>query len=140
MVTEAFGWTMKKIFNYICGSGTPTAATGIFTNYTLYFWSSSNNNSDREGVITMREYTFRDFSICSTVCDNLLFFSSSYQDAVNKAISNIVERVGELPEKLTIICSKSIIELKDKRVEPSFYEWEILDSYSETLDLENFTF
>lgn len=87
-----------------------------------------------------REYTFRDFSIVSTVCDSLLFFSSSYQDAVNRAINNIVERVGVLPSKLDIVCNRSCIELRDKRLEPSFYEFEILEDYDSTEDLENFTF
>ena len=87
-----------------------------------------------------KEYSFKDFSICSTECDSLLFFASDYQRVVNKAIKMIVERVGELPKDLTIYCYKSIIELKDKRVNPSFHEWEILEDYNPTEDLETFTF
>lgn len=87
-------------------------------------------------------FSIQDFSIISTKCDSLLFFSSSYQGAVLEAINKIMDRVDfdiNNSKKLQLCCHDEFILIQDKRVEPEVLEIEFLSSYEPTEDLESFT-
>ena len=78
-------------------------------------------------------YTIRDFSIISTECDSMLFFSSSYQKSVTDAINRIMREYEashpnyEFKEyTLNLTCHKSYIEIVNERVEPDIQLQEIL--------------
>lgn len=94
------------------------------------------------------KYSIQDFTIVSTECDYELFFSSDYQRVITNSINNLLADYennnpgfdyAECENKLLLICHKSVVEIKDRRTEPTIHLFDILEDYNGTIDKESFT-
>lgn len=90
-------------------------------------------------------YDIRDFSIISTENDSMLFFSSSYQQAVTQAINNIMKEfekknpgVDFNSVHLNLMCNVRTIEIMDNSAKIHLIG--NLSEYDKTEDLSTFTF
>lgn len=104
-------------------------------------WNYSNENGESFYIDYEEEdYSINDFLIASN-CDTLLFFCTGYQRAVKKAINDIMsqDKSVQKNKKFTLVCRPTTIEIKDKRVNPTFAKCALLDDYDGTIDKESFT-
>lgn len=90
-------------------------------------------------------YDIRDFSIISTENDSMLYFSSSYQQAVTQAINNLMKEfekknpgVDFKSAHLSLICNVRTIEIIDGSAKTHLIG--DLSEYDKTEDLSTFTF